>query len=400
MKHNTQKLYDFPEGNRQEDAPRRVAKKKRRRKWLWLTLVTILLLAAVAAAILWDANAFDGLRRSVIYARAEKDETGCARLYTYDSDEARCFAPVGGSLAILSEGRLQVLNEHSEVTYSATVHFLSPVLTVNGDTAAAYDIGADEVYVLSPLGLRWHKTMPGPVLEVTVADDGSVVICHEQSGSKAAVTVCDGTGQPLFAFGSASRFVMTAALSRDGGTLGVVTMGQETGVFESFLTLYPTDSREPTASAPICTGMVYDLQPFGSGFCAVAEEGLHWLDKNGNAAADYPYNGLFLRRCQVSDGNFAALLLSRYRTGSDTELITVDGEGNELGGVSLSREVLDISASGRYVAVLCTDRLIIYDKFLTELASLPFVSQTRAVFMRADGSAVLAGSNSASLYLP
>ena len=116
MKYNTQKLYDLPEGNRQEDAPRRVEKKKkRRRKWLWLTLLTVLILAGVAAALLWDANAFDGLRRSLLYARAEKDETGCAKLYSYDSDEARCFAPLGGSLAILSEGRLQVLNEHSEV---------------------------------------------------------------------------------------------------------------------------------------------------------------------------------------------------------------------------------------------------------------------------------------------
>ena len=145
MKHNTQKLYDLPEGNRQEDAPRRVAKKKRRRRWLWLTLLTVLILSGVAAALLWDANEFDGLRRSLLYARAEKDETGCAMLYSYDSDEARCFAPVGGSLAILSEGRLQVLNEHSEVAYSTTVHFLSPALVSNGDTAVAYDIGTKEV---------------------------------------------------------------------------------------------------------------------------------------------------------------------------------------------------------------------------------------------------------------
>ena len=400
MKYNTQKIYELPEGNRQEDAPRRVAKKRRRRKWLWLTLLTLLILAGVALALLWDANEFDGLRRSVIYARAEKDETGCAKLYSYDSDEARCFAPLGGSLAILSEGRLQVLNERSEVAYSTTVHCLNPALVSNGDTAVAYDIGTKEVYALSPLGLRWHKTMPGAVLEASIADNGYVLICHEQSGHKGAVTVYDGAGEPVFSFGSSSRFMMTAALVGSGGTLGVVTMGQETGIFESFLTLYRTDSDKAVATNPICPGLIYDLAPFGSGFCAVAEEGLYWLDKNGSAVAEYPYNGLFLRRCAVSDGSFAAVLLSRYRTGSETELITVDGEGNELGGVRLQREVLDISAQGRYIAVLCTDRLIIYDKFLTELASLPSVSHTRAIFMRADGSAVLAGSDSASLYLP
>ena len=210
----------------------------------------------------------------------------------------------------------------------------------------------------------------------------------------------DSVGEPVFAYGSASRFLMTAALSRDSGTLGAVTMGQESGVFESFLTVYRTDSDKAVSTNPICPGLVFDLTAFGSGFCAVAEESLCWLDKNGAVSATYPYNGLFLRRCAVSDGNFAAVLLSRYRTGSETELITVDGEGNELGGVRLQREVLDMSASGRYVAVLCTDRLIIYDKFLTELASLPFVSQTRAVFMRSDGSAVMAGADSASLYLP
>ena len=401
MKYNTQKLYDLPEGNVQEDAPRRVARKKpKRRKWLWLTLVTILVLAGVAAALLWDANSFDGLRRSVIYARAEKDETGIAKLYSYDSDEARCFAPMGGSLAILSEGRLQVLDEHSTVLYSTAVHFLAPALAGGDSSAVAYDIGGDELYALTPAGLGWTKTMGGAVLEASVAEDGSIVVCHEESGCKGAVTVFDGAGQPTFSFRSASRFVMTAALSRDGGTLAAVTMGQEKGVFESFMTLYRTNSEKPHATATICSGLVYALHPFDSGFCAAAEDGLYWFDKNGVALADYTFNGLFLRRCTVSDGDFAAVLLSRYRTGSQTTLITVDGEGNELGGTALDREVLDLSVAGRYVAVLCTDRLIIYDKFLTELASLPYVSQTRAVFMRNDGSAVLAAASTAGLYLP
>lgn len=402
MKHNTQKLYDLPEGNVQEDAPRRMARKKpRRRRWLWLALVTVLILAGVAAALLWDANSFDGLRRSVIYARAEKDETGVARLYSYDSDEARCFAPMGGSLAILSEGRLQVLDEHSTVLYSTAVHFLSPALVSGGTTAVAYDIGGDEVYVLTPNGLGWTKTFSGAVLEASVAENGSIVICHEESGYKGAVTVFDTAGNPTFSFRSAARFVMTAAANRDGGTLAAVTMGQESGVFESFLTLYRTNSEEPYATVTICDGLVYALHRFDSGFCAAAEEGLYWFDKNGTALASYTFNGLFLRRCEVSEeSDFAAVLLSRYRTGSQTTLITVDGEGNELGGADLDREVLDMSVAGRYVAVLCTDRLIIYDKFLTELASLPYVSQTRAVFMRNDGSAVLAAADTAGLYLP
>ena len=80
MKKDTQSIYDLPQGDLQEEQPRRLRQKKKPRKWLWLTLTVLVVLGAVAAAVLWDANSFDGLRRSIIYARAEKDETGCAKL--------------------------------------------------------------------------------------------------------------------------------------------------------------------------------------------------------------------------------------------------------------------------------------------------------------------------------
>ena len=50
--------------------------------------------------------------------------------------------------------------------------------------------------------------------------------------------------------------------------------------------------------------------------------------------------------------------------------------------------------------MLYSDRLTIYDKNWNEHATLEGVSTARQVLMRADGSAVLAGSASASLYLP
>ena len=51
-------------------------------------------------------------------------------------------------------------------------------------------------------------------------------------------------------------------------------------------------------------------------------------------------------------------------------------------------------------AVLTGEELVIYDKQLNPCAQLQEVSQAREVLMRSDGSAVLAGSMAASLYLP
>ena len=96
MKRDTQKIYDFQPGDVQEEQPRRVQQRKKPRKWLWLTLAVVIVLGVVAVAVLWDANSFDGLRRSIIYARAEKDETGCAKLYYYENDATSRFAALNG----------------------------------------------------------------------------------------------------------------------------------------------------------------------------------------------------------------------------------------------------------------------------------------------------------------
>lgn len=400
MKKDTQSIYDLPQGDIQEEQPRRLRQKKKPRKWLWLTLTVLVVLGAVAAAVLWDANSFDGLRRSIIYARAEKDETGCAKLYYYENDATSRFAAIDGSLVTVAANQVRLLDERSQVLYQNSVRFLHPDLVSGGGVAVAYDIGGTALYALDSKGLRWQQETEGELLAVTVNPHGYVTAVYNKSGAKAAVTVWDSNGAAVFTFQSAQRFVMTAALGQDDRTLAAVTMGQEDGKFQSFLVLYHTDSDKMVATTPVDGGVAYALETLQREFCAVTEQGLYLLDSGGELKASYSYGGQFLRRCVVGDGGWAALLLSRYKSGGYASLITVDGDGNELGGCDIDGEVLDISTAGRYVAVLFSDRLTIYDKYLTEVATLPDVSEVRAVLMRADGSAVLAGASGASLYLP
>ena len=400
MKKDTQSIYDLPQGDLQEEQPRRLRQKKKPRKWLWLTLTVLVVLGAVAAAVLWDANSFDGLRRSIIYARAEKDETGCAKLYYYENDATSRFAAIDGSLVTVAANQVRLLDERSQVLYQNSVRFLHPDLVSGGGVAVAYDIGGTALYALDSKGLRWQQETEGELLAVTVNPHGYVTAVYNKSGAKAAVTVWDSNGAAVFTFQSAQRFVMTAALGQDDRTLAAVTMGQEDGKVQSFLVLYHTDSDKMVATTPVDGGVAYALETLQREFCAVTEQGLYLLDSGGELKASYSYGGQFLRRCVVGDGGWAALLLSRYKSGGYASLITVDGDGNELGGCDIDGEVLDISTAGRYVAVLFSDRLTIYDKYLTEVATLPDVSEVRAVLMRADGSAVLAGASGASLYLP
>ena len=56
----------------------------------------------LAAFVLLDRTAFDGLRRSIAYMQAEKGESGCARLFQYSSDGSSRYADLNGSLLVAS----------------------------------------------------------------------------------------------------------------------------------------------------------------------------------------------------------------------------------------------------------------------------------------------------------
>ena len=148
-------------------------------------------------------------------------------------------------------------------------------------------------------------------------------------------------------------------------------------------------------------GLVYVAKILvDAGVAGTASEARRLIDGSGVMTAAYDYGGDYLRRVSISGDGYAALLLGRYRTGTQHRVVTVNSEGQELASLELDAEVSSLSAAGRYVAVLCSDHLTIYDKQLLPVADLEEVSQAREVLMRSDGSAVLAGSTAASLYLP
>ena len=401
MDNNTNNWKEFTLGNPQEEPPKRIQKKPRgNKRILWLILLIAVILAAVAVVLLWDQSSFDGLRRSIIYATAKKDESGCAELYEYNGDQTSKFAALDGSLVALSSNRLLMMNEKGKNLVNETVRFTSPTLISNENCAIAYDTGGTALYLLGSKGILWTRESGGEILSATINENNYTTVVENKSGYKAAVCVYSNTGEPIFEFDSADRFVMTAALSRDNRTLAVVTMGQENGHFTSYLVLYRTNSKEPIKKTQISDGAVYEVGWTDGCFCVVAEDGLYFWETDGTQVGSYIFNNEYLLRCCLKGNGYVSLLMSPYKSGSQCTLLTVDPEGNELGCCEIDNEVLNFDSAGRYTAILCADELTIYDKEMQSVSYLSDISEAHQVLMRADGSAVLAGATIARLYLP
>jgi len=177
-------------------------------------------------------------------------------------------------------------------------------------------------------------------------------------------------------------------------------VGQEEGSFVTRLLRYDLRETEPSAQGILRDGLVLDLADTDGGYTAITDEALAFIGDGAEVTGTYSYRDDYLRDYSLNGSGFAALLLGRYRAGTVGRLVTVDAAGQELGSLDITREVLDISAAGGFVAVLYSDELVIYHSDLTPYASTLGTDLAGDVAASEDGSALVISADSAWRFLP
>lgn len=387
-----------------EDLKRAKAPPRRRGGFLRILLfflVPALILGTVSFVAYQQVDSLDSLRRRLTYTKAEQDENGRSELFRYDSDRTSDFAAVGNGLLIVSTTRVQLLGADGAELFSKTVNFTNPAIETGAQTAAVYDVGGQELYLFSPRGLL--RDMSGEcgngVLSVTINNSGYLTLSTLKSGYRTTVTVFDAAGTPVFTLNSSDRYISDACVLSDNRHLAAVMLGDSNGVFASTLTFYSLSEEKPVSSTTLTGSMVLSLRTLGGTLASLEDDRLTLFHADGSLAGSYRYEYPYLRG-RTEGADFAVLLLSRHRSGSAMRLVSVGADGTLLGSLDVQREVLSISAAGRYIAILYGDSLTLCNADLTEYASLPDTDYARQVMMRADGTALLIAASRAWLFVP
>lgn len=366
-------------------------------------LTAALLVGAVAAVVYRDRLNVDSIRRYFTYRSLEKNDSGQTESFPYDSANRGGFSSLEDDLLVWSTAGVRIYSSSGvEYLREESVSFSRPVADVQGETAVVYDAGGNTLRVYRQRSLVFSlDTESGhEILSARVGPDGELAVTTRETGFKGVVTLYDSDYEPHMAVRISTRFVTDGLLSDDGETLAVLTVGQSGNVFETALSLYALEGDEPFATCSLGNNAVLDLRTSNGTFWALGESALGTVSTDGARTAGYSYDGRYLKDYALEGDGFATLLLGKYRAGSSATLVTVDAQGEELASLDLEEQVLDLSSSGRYVAVLTASGLTIYTRDLTPYETLENTMGARNVVLRSDGTAFLAGGETARLYIP
>lgn len=392
--------------------PNTPPKKKKGRFFVRLILFLVALamvLCAVAAIAFRDTLNLDSLKRWFHYRALVLSDSGQAEAFLYDGDLTDTFAVLDGDLLVCSKNAISLYSGSGTRYVSQSISMDNPIVDTNGSLAVVYDAGGTSLYVLGQRELIWSTTELNTILSARLNANGQLTVVTQASGYRGAVTIYDASYQPVMSVRLSSAFVMDAALSDDGHTLAILTIGQEEGDFSSSLSLYTLNSaagtvEESTGFTPeqvfsLGGNVILSLRHTDEQVRALGERGLSILNHDGSSYYT-DWSDRYLKSYNLSGSNFSVSLLGKYRAGSQAVLLVTDESGSTLGRKDVNEQVLSLSVAGNYIAVLTGDRLDIYTQDLTLYASLEGTQGARKVLLMEDGSAILISTDSASFYVP
>lgn len=372
-------------------------------------LVTVGLVAgAVGVVVNRDKLNFDALRRFFTYRTTTQNEAGATDPFPYEGGIGAAFSTVGGDLFSASISGFRLYSPSGEIYVEDTMPLKNPAYSLSGNHLVAYDAGGTELRVYRNHEAVFSYTAEdGVILSARMNSSGYLAVVTRDAGFKGVVTIYNGEFQKLMAFRISSIYIMDAVISPDGKSVCVISAGQNGHTFESSLMTYSmdgtaADNAELTPSATLSLGnrIPLDLQWTGAGLRCLTEYGMITADEKLVQTGSYDWSDRHLKLFSQAGDDFSAMVLGKYRAGSQAELILLDNKSAEIGSVSLTEQVLSLSAAGRYIAVLTADRLDIYTGDLQLYATLTGTQSARQVVMRSDGTALLVGGETAWAYIP
>ena len=390
----------------QQQQPQQEKKPPKLPRFLLRVVATLVVLAVglalVAAVAFRDSVNLDSIKRWFTYRSLIRGDSGRAESFPYDGDLNDTFAVLDGDLLVCSRNAISLYSGSGTQYINQQVSMENPVVNTNGSLAVVYDAGGSSLYILGQRALVWSTQDMEPILSARLNRNGQLTVATQASGYRGTVTVYDAAYSPVMSLSLTSAFVMDAALSDDGHTLATLTVGQTGGAFATSLELYSMNyvggGYKPDFTCQLGSGVVLEARHTASSLWTLGDQGLTITNHEG-LSSGVSWADKHLRRYTLSGDGFAAALLGKYRAGSQAELWVVDNQGQRR-SLSLNEQVMSISAAGRYLAVLTSDRLDIYTDQLELYDTLEGTQGARTVLLMADGSAILVSADSAGFYIP
>lgn len=309
--------------------------------------------------------------------------------------ENAVFARAGKGIAAANEVVTRLYSETGKTLCSTAQSYPAPLLIASDGHAAVWAEAGTELTLLHGDGSSHKLTFPEGIISAALNDDGWIAVLAGESGHRGSVNVFRPDGSNAYRVYLGSSYPIAVAILPGSDRLAILAL---TGTGTRVL-FYDVSSESVAAEweSAGCCGFALHCLSDGR-LLLLTEDAAYFLGSDGRELGKFSYADRVLKAC-LTEGACPMLLLGSYGGGSTAQLCRLNSDGTLRDSMTVAGDVLQLSASGDYLAIRCSDRLEIYDREQL-LASMTEAAGICAAFVREDGSAILLSGSGAGVFAP
>ena len=411
-----------------------------KRRMIALLLCIILVLLTIFSLTFRDKLGLNLFTRFLTYDNETANVT-----FAHNARSEDLFVALDFKLLACAETSLQLFSGTGSTLFQTQVSMENPAVGSNGKQAVVYDAGGHSLYVISKdkVAFPLELTEDQYILSATINEAGWVAVTTKEDGYKGVVNIYDANYELFGSIRLSSHYLRNAIVTPDCSGLYALSTTQSLGNYESRLLYYsfdqyrPVDEAEgteeelvllpptipdpnkpiteqeepipeettPSAEEPVSqvalgNSAVLSMTATDNCCWVLAEDALYIFLSSGELSQKYDFAGKYLKRASLNGTDFATLLLSQSATGNTGTLVTVDNEGTAIATKEFEEPIVDLTAAGRYLAILTPNGLQVFGKNLDEISSSNMVQGVQSINLFPDGTLAQIMDENIRLYIP
>lgn len=281
-------------------------------------------------------------------------------LYFEDSQINKGFGLSDGNI-VLTTNSLVSFKSDGSVRSSDKLGYSNPLVKSKSGNYIVFERSTGKFAIMNRMGVAYHSDGGDEIINADIAKNGNYAIITRKTQASSVLSVYSFSNKLLFQWECTDEYLSQAALSKNGKTVAVSSIGVKNGEAYSKIMFFNLDSTDVEGAFEYTGESAYVIRFIGNKELSVITDKSYMIaDLRSMESQVISYDYDVVDGYAFADNNSAAILKKAFGTLDKYILTVIDKNGEKKFEKEFDKDIVDFKIDDKNVYVMMTGEIVVY----------------------------------------
>lgn len=281
-------------------------------------------------------------------------------LYFEDAQIRKSF-PLSNGNVVMTTNSLISFKSDGTVRSSDKLGYSNPLVKSKGDNYIVFERSTGKYAILNRAGVVYHNDGGDEIINADISKNGNYALITRKTQASSILSVYSSSNKILFQWECTDEYLSQVALSKNGKTVAVSSIGVKNGEAYSRIMFFKTDSTDVEGEIEYTGESVYVIRFIGNRELSVVTDKNYMIaDSSSLESQVVSYDYDVIDGYTFADNNSAAILKKAFGTLDKRILTVIDKNAEVKFEKEFDKDIVDFKIDNKNVYVMMTGEIVVY----------------------------------------